>query len=197
MFSFGIWHSGSYLYVLFSSSFCICLSKVHVQILKSYSCNCREYVRQMQMSKSMSCSLSDEHINSPLVTAKTYRQWNCKGCWDKLEPLYNTTPTRPLNEFARVPEHAVCKELSREKGSAKCHSPSSYNKESTEVDQAVNGTSGSLGEFPFFLLYKQANLSALSPQICMSQHRLIRRTVLRNTFHLLGATKNPQMVIPS
>ncbi|CAM0957339.1 unnamed protein product [Alopecurus aequalis] len=98
----------------------------------------REYVRQMQMSNSMFCSLSGEHINSSLVTTKIYRQWNCKGCWDKLEPLYNTTPARTLNEFAQVPEHTVRKELSQEKSSANCHSPSSYSNESTEVDRAIN-----------------------------------------------------------
>ncbi|KAM0842772.1 hypothetical protein ACQ4PT_058147 [Festuca glaucescens] len=94
----------------------------------------REYVRQRQMSNAIFCSLSDEDINSSLVTTKTYQQWNCESCLDKLDLLYNRTPARTLN----VPEHAVHKELSQEKGSAKCHSPSSYNEESTEVDRAIN-----------------------------------------------------------
>jgi hypothetical protein len=50
-----------------------------------------------------------------------------------------------------VPEHAVHKELSQEKGSAKCHLPCSYNEESTELDRAINGTCGSLGEKLEFL----------------------------------------------
>jgi hypothetical protein len=50
-----------------------------------------------------------------------------------------------------VPEHAVHKELSQEKGSAKFHLPCSYNEESTELDRAINGTCGSLGEKLEFL----------------------------------------------
>lgn len=98
----------------------------------------REYVRQMQLSNSTFCSQYDKHINSSLVTTKTLRQWNCESCQDELDLLYNRTPSRTLNKSARVPEHAVRKELSQEKGSAKCHSPSSYNEEPTEVDRAVN-----------------------------------------------------------
>lgn len=111
----------------------------------------REYVRQRQMSNTTFCSLFDKHISSSLVTTKTYRQWNCKSCRDKLDLLYNRTPARTLNESPLVPEHAVHKELSQEKGSAKCHLPCSYNEESTELDRAINGTCGSLGEKLEFL----------------------------------------------
>lgn len=94
-------------------------------------------------------SLFDDHINSLLVTTKTFRRRYCESCRDKLEPLYNNTrtPARMLNGVAQGLKHDVRKELSQEKGSEECRSPS-YNIESMKVDRVVNGTSVSLGEFP-------------------------------------------------
>ncbi|XP_044322852.1 uncharacterized protein [Triticum aestivum] len=97
------------------------------------------YVREMQMNDSNFRSLFDDHINSLLVTTKTFRRWYCESCRHKLEPLHNntSTPARMLNEFARGLKHDVRKELSQETGSEECRSPS-YNIESMKVDRVVN-----------------------------------------------------------
>lgn len=88
--------------------------------------------------------------NSLLLSTKKFRRWNCRSCKDKLETSYYRTPASALIGFTQMPKHADGKELSQEKGSAKCRSPSSDKKESTEVDPVINGTSETLSELLLF-----------------------------------------------